>query len=406
METHDKIARNPRLLFWGRLFLEIKILSAIIVPFYHLRGLSDSHIFLMGIVWSLTAILTEIPSGYLADRLGRKKTLLLGTTLLTLSYVLTFFAQGFWEFAIIFFLMSSSFSCFSGTEEALLYESLLVLNKDEQMNAFTGRQHASHSFPDIILPFLGAVIANEMSELALGFLIGLNTLLCAASWFILWQLVEPPRARSIQEQEEGIMRESLRVLREDTWLRKIAFNKMLVFAAAFIAWRIAPTILEQHGCEKWHLGVYYAGFSILESAFGWYSERLAARFGMFTIIKWSPWIQITTLALVLISSNPWFILVLFVINQSMHGLRSPHFTHAMNARLKSSSRATTLSRLNILKSYVDIPVLIGASLIADLPNHTTYITLLSIVVCLGGILLFPLRRNELVDVPSPTPVLT
>ena len=95
MPPKELVARNPRLLFWGRAMLDIKMLSAIIVLFYECRGLDLKQVFWLSIIWSVAAVLTEIPSGILADRLGRKKTLILGSFFFLAFNVVLMFAPLF-----------------------------------------------------------------------------------------------------------------------------------------------------------------------------------------------------------------------------------------------------------------------------------------------------------------------
>ncbi len=133
MNIKTKVARNPCLLFWGRVFVATKILSAIAVLFYAHRGVGLDSVYYLSIVWSITSLVTEVPSGYLADRIGRKRTLLLGVILLFISHLMTLFAYGFWEFSVSIIFLSASFSCFSGTEETLfnLLPSKLVVEKSQ-----------------------------------------------------------------------------------------------------------------------------------------------------------------------------------------------------------------------------------------------------------------------------------
>ena len=109
MNLKQQIALNPRLLFWGRALVETKTLSAVIVLFYLHRGLGLDEVFYLSIVWSLTSLVTEVPSGYLTDHIGRKRTLLLGVLLLIVSQVLTFFSYGFYPFVLSAGLMMTGF---------------------------------------------------------------------------------------------------------------------------------------------------------------------------------------------------------------------------------------------------------------------------------------------------------
>ena len=101
----SKIQRNPRLLFWGRAFFDVKMLAAIVVLFYLNRGVSLEQVFYLSIVWSVVSLATEVPSGYLADKIGRKRTLMLCVVIMLLAHVGTLFAYVPLPFAGFFVLM-------------------------------------------------------------------------------------------------------------------------------------------------------------------------------------------------------------------------------------------------------------------------------------------------------------
>ena len=48
----------------------------IVVPFYESNGLSMKDIMILQAVYSIAIVVLEIPSGYLADVIGRRKTLI------------------------------------------------------------------------------------------------------------------------------------------------------------------------------------------------------------------------------------------------------------------------------------------------------------------------------------------
>ena len=54
------------------------VIMPVIVPFFESRGLSMQQIFLLQAVFAVVVLVMEIPSGYAADLLGRRVTLLVG----------------------------------------------------------------------------------------------------------------------------------------------------------------------------------------------------------------------------------------------------------------------------------------------------------------------------------------
>jgi MFS family permease len=99
------------------------------VLFERQLGLSFSQIFTLDAIYMLMFILFEIPSGALADLLGRKKTLLAGLAILTVAAIATGNAQNFLHLLLSFFTWALGFSLISGSSDAMLYDSL----RDEKL---------------------------------------------------------------------------------------------------------------------------------------------------------------------------------------------------------------------------------------------------------------------------------
>ncbi len=393
MNQKEQVAKNPRLLFWGRVLVETKVLSAIIVLFYIHRGLELDEIFYLSIVWSITSLITEVPTGYLADRIGRKRTLLLGVTLLLASQVVTFFAFGFWPFVLTFVLMSASFSCFSGTEEAMLFESLAQTGHAHEMNARNGKQLAARALPDIFLPAIGALIAHDLVEGQFQLLIVLNMLVTIIALVVLGRLVEPERLKSVTRQEMSVFAQSLQSIRTEPWLLKAALNKLLVFIAVFVTWRTTQPLLATLGFGAEALGIFYIMFQGLEFACSWFAGQIERKLGAVRIIFLSPVIMIFLLALAILSKEPLVVFTALALALSMNSLRDTMFAHAVNRRVHSHSRATTLSNMNVLKGVLDIPVLFLAGLLAN--TSLSYPLLLAAALCFVALMVFPIRKNEL-----------
>ncbi|MDF1497011.1 MAG: MFS transporter [Patescibacteria group bacterium] len=139
MGYKEAVARNPRLLFWGKVFMEAKGLAIIEVLFFMHRGLTIDEVYYLSIAWSIATLITEVPSGYLADRIGRKRTIMIGMVLYLTACIIRIYAFGFFHFAVVFVLFSIGFSCMSGTEEALLFDSLKEVNKVHEMQKLNAR---------------------------------------------------------------------------------------------------------------------------------------------------------------------------------------------------------------------------------------------------------------------------
>ena len=109
-------ARN--LLFWqGVWFL------------YFEQVLSAQEAILLAAAFDLGTVLLEVPSGYLSDAIGRRITLLISAATAIASYLLFFAGGTFALFLVAQLLWSVAISFNSGTDSALLFDSLKSLGR-------------------------------------------------------------------------------------------------------------------------------------------------------------------------------------------------------------------------------------------------------------------------------------
>lgn len=104
-------------------------------------GLSLDQFALLNVIWAATIILAEIPSGALSDLIGRKKLLVLTTSLMVLEMLVWSFAPTgnptllFWALALNRVLSGLGEAAASGSDEALVYESLENAGMADQWSA-------------------------------------------------------------------------------------------------------------------------------------------------------------------------------------------------------------------------------------------------------------------------------
>jgi MFS family permease len=374
MEYHQKMRRNLRLLFWGRAFLETKALLAIIVLFYIHRGVSLEQVFYLNIVWSITSLITEIPSGYLADRLGLKRMMLLGSVLFFISVFGRYFVTGFWEFVWVFVVMASAFSCFSGTEEALLYESLKENGQQQYMTKFNGRLFSARSLFRIAVPTIGAYIAKDLFE-----------------WqFLLVNSIDAKK--SVAKREIGIFKQSLETIKEHPWMLRVVLNKFLVFYALFFTARVHQPLFIENGIST----IWIGWFFLFVSFFSYIGTRhlgfLVEKFGSRRFLFWTAVAIIVFLVISITSATPWIVFVGLLLVEVFSTIRDPAFSDLINHCVESGSRATTLSNLNLIKGLLDIPILLLAGYVSSMGTH--YPLMIGILTCLLALVVFPIKKTD------------
>jgi MFS family permease len=106
-------------------------------------GLSNLEAFAANAFFTGGMVLFEVPTGIVADTVGRRASYLLGTLTLagsSLVYVLLWaIAAPFWEWAIVSLLLGLGFTFFSGAVEAWLIDALTATGFTGEMESVFGR---------------------------------------------------------------------------------------------------------------------------------------------------------------------------------------------------------------------------------------------------------------------------
>ncbi|MCL2514145.1 MAG: MFS transporter, partial [Oscillospiraceae bacterium] len=140
------------------------------------KGLSLTEISLLLSFWSFIALISEVPSGILADRWNRKHMLYLATALKAACYMIWCFSNGFIMFAAGFLFWGISGAFRSGTEEGLIYDNLKSEGREDAFIKIYGKGRFYESMGNVIGITSGGVLAyflkiNIISVISAGILI-------------------------------------------------------------------------------------------------------------------------------------------------------------------------------------------------------------------------------------------
>lgn len=102
---------------------------------YFESQLSAAEAVLLYVVADLATTVLEVPSGYMSDRLGRRKTLLAAAVSYVLATGLLVVGDGFAQFALANVLLGAAWAFASGTDSALLFESLKAEDRTSEVEA-------------------------------------------------------------------------------------------------------------------------------------------------------------------------------------------------------------------------------------------------------------------------------
>lgn len=393
MTRLEKLKRNPRLLFWIQACAWFNVLNAVVALFFLYRGVGVDEIFYLPVVFSIGTLLFEVPSGYAADRIGRKTVIMIGLLAQIVAFVIFFGAHGFIDFAIATFLMALSTACFSGTSEALLYDSLAETGDQASVTHHASRIGAARHMGKVFVPAVAALFVNSFVEWRFDLLIAVNVAVVTIALIITLFLVEPHHKRSLTKSESMRYLDTFKTIRTHPFLLRAAMNSSLVFIASYIAFRAYQPFLNSVGVSIVMLAVFYMGIHGISFWAKWHMGKILERIPLIQLLHATSVLLVATGVLASIFHEPAIAfgsILLFII---LTNIREPLFTEAMNRRIKSHQRATTLSNLYVLKAFIDIPVflLVGWLALKDL-QYPFWVALALVAIVA---VLFPIRESDL-----------
>jgi len=162
---------------------------AILVLFYQERGLSFSQIMILQSIYYFAKVLSEIPTGAWADRVGRKKSLILGSFFHSLAYLLIFFSHSLILFILGEIIAGISMSFAYGADSALAYDTLKSLGRGDEYQKIEGNANSMRHLGFALFAPVGGLLATI--NLALPYLA--SSIGIFFSGLIALTLVEPPR---------------------------------------------------------------------------------------------------------------------------------------------------------------------------------------------------------------------
>jgi MFS family permease len=128
--------------------------------FWEQRGMTIRMVVYTEIIYAITIVLLEIPTGIIADKWGRKRMMVLNAFLGCCEFFILIFATEFWHFAAVVFLAGIGHSACSGSENALLYDSLVHNNETHLFEKYLGSLNAFDFSAAMLAALSGSIMTR------------------------------------------------------------------------------------------------------------------------------------------------------------------------------------------------------------------------------------------------------
>jgi len=343
-----------------RMFL---VTMPIIVLFFETEiNLNYFQIFLLQSIFAITIVIFEIPSGYFGDVFKRKNSLIVGFLFAFAGNFIFCFSYTFLPFVIGEILIAIGISFISGSDSALLYDSLVANKTESRYGKIEGRNYAIGNFSEAGAALLGGWLA--LASLRYPFYVQTAALIIGV--VLCFSLVEPKRASKLSHRDslqnfKKIFKYMFNVNpRIAGW---IALSGFIGVATLTGAW-IAQPLFKAVDLPLAYYGLLWAALNIVVGIASWFGGK---------VMEANSKLKVSIIVLILVMAGfvlaglitNYLAIAFFALLYIGRGFAAPAFKDYINKITPGNMRATVMSMrsLYIRLAFAIFGPLIG--LIAD-----------------------------------------
>lgn len=379
---NKKLKKNIGLDYICTFLTNLNMQSSIWVLYLAYCGMNLLQIGILEGLYHATGIICEIPSGALADLVGRKKSIILGKICITISCFLMLFGRNFWIFAFSFIIQALGNNFNSGSEEALVYDSMLTIHEEDAYIKVNGRLNMIIEVAQSAATVIGGVLA----EYSYAACYGASTVISVLAFLPVMLMCEPPVLEKQEREKSSCIdvvkhhfKMSFDILRSDLRILKVIVYFAIVFAA--------HTLLFFYS-QQYYYGM---GFNKIQISIVMFFGGLASCFGALTSDRLYKKLQkkLAVIGAIVIAGTLIFYgfenvilsIGMFILADFFNSALYPVESESLNSMIPSQQRATLISVNSMFFSIVMIVIFPLAGAFAD------YFALAPILMVIG-IMLF------------------
>ena len=329
------------------------------------RGLSLSQAALIDVTFFVAAALAEVPTGIVADTLGRKTSLLIGTALMSASTIVWVIAPTLSLIMLAYICLGIGNTFLSGADDALFYESVQLTGRGANYTRLVG--YGSATMTGAL--GLGSVASGLFASLALP----LPFFIAALSLLMMFGIALTFQESSTNGKAKGQTRLSYKeVLRQSFVLMKARPTvryPMIYLALVPVVALMLETLFVQPQALRWGvpiagIGIVIMGLQMTNIAGASWSDWLGKRLGQRLLLYATPLLII--ISLILLATLQIFPALFFIILISfLTAAQHPVVLSSIQAGVSDDARATLLSMQSLMGTGVAAIAQPTLSLIAD-----------------------------------------
>lgn len=316
-------------------------------------GLSNLEAFSANAFFTAGMLIFEIPTGVVADTVGRRASYLLGTVTLSVTtimyWLLWVWQSPFWAWAVVSVLLGLGFTFFSGAVDAWLVDALKATGYEGSLETVFGRAQIVGGIAMLSGSVLGGVIA-QATNLGVPFLLrgAVLLLMLVVAAFLMHDLgFMPDRSENPLRATRTVFRASIRYGLGNPPVRWLMLTSPFTAGVGiYVFYALQPYLLELWGDEEAYTvaglaAALVSGAAILGGALApWARKLFHHRTSTILLATVSSALVLIGLGLV---QNFWVAVALVALWGIASAIDDPVHRAYLNDMIPSKQRATVLS---------------------------------------------------------------
>jgi predicted MFS family arabinose efflux permease len=345
-------------------------------------GMSLTDIMVLQAVFGLAVVLFEFPSGYLADRAGYRRSLLLGAGLQAVGWLVYARGTSFGAIMLAEIVLGAGSAFMSGADRALLWVSLDADGRGREYPRWEGRLRAASQTSEAVSAGIGGWLYSLAPRLPIWLQVPVATLVVAA----VGALREVDKSRPVARGAH--LARAASIVRFTLWQHRrlraaMALGVVLGLATFVMVWLIQPW-MQTRGIPPAWFGPVWAGAHLWMAGVSLASSRVVAIFGVRPTLLGCCVLVPLGYAGLAATASPWAV-VFYLCFMTIRGLHGPILASVMQEDAPREDRASVLSLAALLfrLSFVLTGPLVG--LLVDQAGLAPALAVLAVLFTLAAL---------------------
>lgn len=340
-----KLKRNIPVIYGFMFFWLALVIIPVMVPFFQSRGLSVAQVYYLQAFFAFVVVICEVPSGYIADVLGRKVALVIGSIFHAVGFSWLCFTESFLGLMLFEALVAVAISLFSGADLSLLYDTQDALDHspEEKTKGIANMRFVKSSAEGMAALLGGFLVAYSFDAVVIA-----NAIFAWVPLILVFFITEPERQKMTAEHPLRNLKGVVSFLYfGDGLLRLICLNTTFFGLATFyVIWMLQP-YWQDEGIPLAYFGLLWAAMNFVIAIASKLSLPLERRYGAGVVLGLMgvlPVIGYFGMAGV----GGWLGILLSFAFFLSRGLNQVIMSDALNRRTPSAFRATANSIVSFM----------------------------------------------------------